>query len=134
MSLDDFYREAILDHYQNPRNFGTLEKPDITAEDSNPLCGDEIRIDIQAKDGKIQAVRFSGKGCSISRAAASMLTEAIEGKTLEEAKQMDREDVLDLLGIELGPVRLKCALLALKTLKLGIYGVPQSWPGEDDER
>lgn len=134
MSLDDFYREAILDHYQNPRNFGTLDDPDITAEDSNPLCGDEIRIDIRVKDGKIDAVRFSGKGCSISRASASMLTEAIEGKTLEEAKQLGRDDVLELLGIELGPVRLKCALLALKTLKLGIYGVQQSWPGEEDER
>ena len=134
MSLDDFYREAILDHNQNPRNFGTLDNPDITAEDSNPLCGDEIRIDLRVKDGKIDAVRFSGKGCSISRASASMLTEAIEGKTLEEAKQLDREDVLELFGIELGPVRLKCALLALKTLKLGIYGVQQSWPGEKEER
>ena len=98
MSLDDFYREAILDHYKNPRNFGTLDDPDITAEDSNPLCGDEIRIDIRVKDGTIEAVRFSGKGCSISRAAASMMTEAIEGKTLEEAKQLGREDILELLG------------------------------------
>lgn len=86
------------------------------------------------KDGKVEAVRFSGKGCSISKASASMLTEAVEGKTLEEVKRLGREDVLELLGIELGPVRLKCALLALKTLKLGIYGVQQGWPGEEDER
>ncbi len=133
MSLDDLYRQEILDHYQNPRNWGTLDHPDITAVDSNPLCGDEIRIDLKIEDGKVAAVRFSGKGCSISRAAASMLSEAVEGKTLEEVKQISREDVLDMLGIELGPVRLKCALLALKTLKVGVYGVQQSWPGEDEE-
>ncbi len=133
MSLDDFYRQTILDHYQNPRNWGTLENPDITARDANPLCGDEIRIDLKIKDDRVEAVRFSGKGCSISRAAASMLTEAVEGKTLDEVKQINRDDVLDMLGIELGPVRLKCALLALKTLKVGVYGVQQSWPGEEGD-
>lgn len=132
MSFDDLYRQNILDHYQNPRNFGTLERPDISAEDSNPLCGDEIRIDLQVKDGVIEDVRFSGKGCSISRAAASMLTEEIRGKTLEEVKRIGRDDVLEMLGIELGPVRLKCALLALKTLKVGVYGV-RGWPGDDEE-
>ena len=132
MSFDDIYRQNILDHYQNPRNFGTLEHPDISAEDSNPLCGDEIRIDLRVKDGVIEDVRFSGKGCSISRAAASMLTEEIRGKTLEEVKRIGRDDVLEMLGIELGPVRLKCALLALKTLKVGVYGV-RGWPGDDEE-
>ena len=132
MSFDDLYRQTILDHYQNPRNFGTLEHPDISAEDSNPLCGDEIRIDLQVKDGVIEDVRFSGKGCSISRAAASMLTEEIRGKTLEEVKRIGKDDVLEMLGIELGPVRLKCALLALKTLKVGVYGV-RGWPGDDEE-
>ena len=132
MSFDDLYRQNILDHYQNPRNFGTLEHPDISAEDSNPLCGDEIRIDLRVKDGVIEDVRFSGKGCSISRAAASMLTEEIRGKTLEEVKRIGRDDVLEMLGIELGPVRLKCALLALKTLKVGVYGV-RGWPGDDEE-
>src|SRR5262249_30912884 len=83
-SLDDFYRQTILDHYQNPRTWGMLEDPDITAQDANPLCGDEIRIDLKIKDDRVEAVRFSGKGCSISRAAASMLTEAVEGKTLDE--------------------------------------------------
>jgi nitrogen fixation NifU-like protein len=133
MSFDDLYRQNILDHYQNPRNFGTLERPDISAEDSNPLCGDEIRIDLQVKDGVIEDVRFSGKGCSISRAAASMLTEEIRGKTLEEVKRIGKDDVLEMLGIELGPVRLKCALLALKTLKVGVYGV-RGWPGDEEDR
>jgi len=132
MSFDDLFRQNILDHYQNPRNYGTLERPDISAEDSNPLCGDEIRMDLKVKDGVIEDVRFSGKGCSISRAAASMLTEEIRGKTLEEVKRIGKDDVLEMLGIELGPVRLKCALLALKTLKVGVYGV-RGWPGDDGE-
>jgi nitrogen fixation protein NifU and related proteins len=132
MSLDDFYRQDILDHSQNPRNFGTLEHPDLSAEDSNPLCGDKIRIDIMVKDGAIEDVRFTGVGCSISRAAASMLTEEIKGKTLEEVKRIGRDEVLEMLGIELGPVRLKCALLALKTLKVGVYGL-QSWQAEEEE-
>lgn len=129
--LDDLYRENILEHYKHPRNKGTLEHPDITYEDANPLCGDQIRMDLNVKDGKIAEVRFSGHGCSISQAAASMLCEAIEGKTLEEVKSIGRDDVLEMLGIELGPVRLKCGLLALKTLKAGVYGIHQ-WPGEDE--
>ena len=133
MSFDDLFRQNILDHYQNPRNYGTLERPDISAEDSNPLCGDEIRMDLKVKDGVIEDVRFSGKGCSISRAAASMLTEEIRGKTLEEVKRIGKDDVLEMLGIELGPVRLKCALLALKTLKVGVYGV-RGWPGDEEDR
>jgi len=132
VSLDDLYRQDILDHSQNPRNFGTLDRPDISAEDSNPLCGDKIRMDLRVKDGVIEDVRFTGVGCSISRAAASMLTEEVKGKTLDEVKRIGRDDVLELLGIELGPVRLKCALLALKTLKVGIYGI-QSWNAEDEE-
>jgi len=131
MSLDDLYRQNILDHYQNPRNWGTLDNPDVSAEDSNPLCGDRIRMDLKVKDGRVEDVRFSGEGCSISRAAASMLSDEVMGKTLEEVKAMNRDDVLELLGIELGPVRLKCALLALKTLKVGVYGI-QGWK-EDDE-
>ncbi len=130
MSLDDLYRENILDHYAHPRNYGTLEHPDKAAEDENPLCGDHIRMELEVTDGRIGQVRFTGTGCSISRAAASMLTEAVEGKSVEEVKQLSREDVLEMLGIELGPVRLKCALLALKTLKLALYGV-REWPGEE---
>jgi nitrogen fixation NifU-like protein len=132
MSLDDLYRQDILDHSQNPRNFGTRDQPDISAEDSNPLCGDKIRMDLRVKDGTIEDVRFTGVGCSISRAAASMLTEEIKGKTLEEVRRIGREEILEMLGIELGPVRLKCALLALKTLKVGIYGL-QSWNAEEEE-
>ncbi len=131
MSLDDFNRQNIIDHYQNPRNWGTIENPDVSAEDSNPLCGDRIRMDLKIKDGKVEDVKFSGVGCSISRAAASMLSDEIIGKSLEEVKALNRDDVLELLGIELGPVRLKCALLALKTLKVGVYGI-QGWKEEDE--
>lgn len=129
--LDDLSREHILDHYRNPRNRGTLEHPDITYEDTNPLCGDRVRVDVEVKDGRLATVRFSGSGCSISQAAASMLCEDIEGKTLDEVKKIGRQDMLDMIGIDLGPVRLKCALLALKTVKAGVYGL-HSWPGEED--
>ncbi len=129
--FDDLFRENILDHYKHPRNRGTLERPDISYEDANPLCGDRIRMDIKVEHGRIADVRFIGHGCSISQAAASMLCEAVQGKTLEEVKKLTREDVLEMLGIELGPVRLKCGLLALKTLKAGVYGIHQ-WPGEED--
>ena len=130
--MEDLYRENILDHYKHPRNRGTLDQPDITYEDANPLCGDLIRMDLKVRDGRIDQVSFSGTGCSISQAAASMLCEEIEGKTLEEAKKISRDDMLEMLGIELGPVRLKCGLLALKTLKAGAYGMHQ-WPGEDED-
>jgi nitrogen fixation NifU-like protein len=129
--MDDLYRENILEHYQHPRNRGTLEHPDISYEDANPLCGDHIRMDLKIADGRIEQIRFSGHGCSISQAAASMLCEAVEGKPLEEVRKIGRDDVLEMLGIELGPVRLKCGLLALKTLKAGAYGLTQ-WPGEDE--
>ncbi|HET7225454.1 MAG TPA: SUF system NifU family Fe-S cluster assembly protein [Candidatus Eisenbacteria bacterium] len=128
---DELYREEILDHYRNPRHHGTLPQPDITYQDSNPLCGDQLRMDLNVKDGVIQDIRFSGHGCSISQASASMLCDRIVGRSLDEVKKLTREDVLDMLGIELGPVRLKCALLALKTLKAGVYGM-QQWPGEED--
>ncbi len=129
--MDDLYRENILEHYRHPRNHGTLEHPDVSYEDANPLCGDRIRMDLAIRDGRIDQIRFSGHGCSISQAAASMLCEAVEGKSLDEVKKLGRDDVLEMLGIELGPVRLKCGLLALKTLKAGAYGMTQ-WPGEDE--
>ncbi|TMQ72292.1 MAG: SUF system NifU family Fe-S cluster assembly protein [Candidatus Eisenbacteria bacterium] len=128
---EDLFREEILEHAKHPRRHGTLSDPDITFEDSNPLCGDRLRIDLHVKDGRIRDICFSGVGCSISQAAASMLCEEVEGKTLEEVKRLTRDDVLEMLGIELGPVRLKCGLLALKTLKAGVYGIHQ-WPGEDE--
>ncbi len=130
--MEDLYRDNIIDHYQNPRNFGTLEHPDISYEDSNPVCGDEIRMDLKIQDGRVADARFQGHGCSISQASASMLTEEIIGKSLEEVKQIDKQYLLDLLGIPLGPVRLKCALLSLKVLKAGAYGL-HGWPGEDEE-
>jgi nitrogen fixation NifU-like protein len=131
--MEDLYRENILDHYQNPRNSGTLDDPDITYEDDNPLCGDVIRIDIKLdEDDRISEVAFSGEGCAISQASASMLTEEILGKTMGEVKQLSKDDMLDLLGIQLGPVRIKCALLSLKVLKAGAYGLTE-WTGEDDE-
>ena len=130
--MNDLFREHILDHYQHPRCHGTLEDASLTYEDANPLCGDRIRMDVRVADGRIEKVRFSGHGCSISQAAASMLCEHVEGRTLDEIKALTREDVLEMLGIELGPVRLKCALLALKTLKAGVYGITQ-WPGEEED-
>jgi nitrogen fixation protein NifU and related proteins len=132
LTVEDLYRDNIIDHYQNPRNYGTLEHPDISYEDSNPVCGDEIRMDLKTQDGQVVEARFQGHGCSISQASASMLTEEIIGKTLEEVKQIDKQYLLDMLGIPLGPVRLKCALLSLKVLKAGAYGL-HGWPGEDEE-
>ena len=128
---DEIYRENILDHYKHPRHRGTLEHPDITYEDANPLCGDKLRMDFRIRDGRIDQVRFRGQGCSISQASAWMLCERMEGESLEDARQLTRDDVLDMLGIELGPVRLKCALLALKTMKAGLYGMTR-WPGEEE--
>lgn len=128
----NIYQEELLDHYENPSNYGTLPNPDISHEEDNPLCGDKIRMDLMIDDGIIKEVRFSGYGCTISQAAASMLTEKIEGKSLEEIKNLSRDDILEMVGIPLGPVRVKCALLALKVLKAGAYGI-KGWPGEEDE-
>jgi nitrogen fixation NifU-like protein len=131
--MDDLYREVILDHYKNPRNKGTLDPRDFSYEDENPLCGDKLRIDVRLDaDRRVKEVAFSGRGCAISQASASMLTEAIMGKTLDEVKQMGKDDILEMLGIELGPVRLKCALLSLKVLKAGAYGLEgQHYHDED---
>jgi nitrogen fixation NifU-like protein len=132
--MDDFYRENILDHYRNPRNKGHLENPTHSHEEHNPLCGDVLHIDLHVNDEDvIQEVRFDGQGCAISQASASMLTEMIQGKTLEEAKQVDKEDILEALGIDIGPVRLKCALLSLKVFKAGVYGVPDSSEEDEDD-
>jgi nitrogen fixation NifU-like protein len=124
MSSADIYRELILDYYRNPRNFGKLEKFDIDARDTNPLCGDEIEIQVRVGDGqKIEEIKFVGKGCAISQASASMLTELAKGKPLEWVKQLSKEDVFKMLGNpDLGPSRVKCALLGMKVLKTGVYG------------
>ena len=122
--MDDLYREVILDHYKNPRHRGTLEPHDFTYEDENPLCGDKLRLDVVLDDERrVKDAVFSGRGCAISQASADMLTESIVGKSLAEVKQLSKDDILDMLGIELGPVRLKCALLSLKVLKAGAYGL-----------
>jgi len=122
---DQMYREYILDHYKNPRNFGRLEGADISHEENNPLCGDVVGMDIKTRDGVIEDVRFHGRGCAISQASASLLTERLKGMSLEEARSLDKEDVLEELGIEISPARLKCALLSLKVLKVGAYGLSQ---------
>jgi len=122
--MDDLYREQIIDRYKNPRHKRLLDPHDFSYEDDNPLCGDRIRIDVRVDgDQRVTEAAFSGVGCAISQASADLLTESIVGKTLDEVKQLRKDDVLEMLGIELGPVRLKCALLSLKVLKAGVYGV-----------
>ena len=122
--MDDFYRELIVEHYKNPAYKGTLDPHDFTYEDENPLCGDHIRVDLRVDENNlITEAAFSGHGCAISQASADLLLESVIGKSVDEVKHMNKETVLDLLGIELGPVRLKCALLSLKVLKAGLYGI-----------
>lgn len=118
----DIYKDIILDYYRNPRNFGDLPDADVRAKDSNPLCGDIIEMQLKINDGRVDDIRFKGKGCAISQASASMLTELAKGKTLDELKTMGKPNVLELLGIDPGPTRIKCALLGLKVLKLAVYG------------
>jgi nitrogen fixation NifU-like protein len=116
----DIYREQILDHYQNPRNFGDLEPADIVNEDSNPLCGDQCRMSVRLDDGLLSEVKFRAQGCAISLASASMLTEELRGKSLAEVENLDKEFIQELLGVPLSPIRLKCALLPLMVIKAGI--------------
>ncbi|MBM3129848.1 MAG: SUF system NifU family Fe-S cluster assembly protein [Chloroflexi bacterium] len=130
--MDDLYRELILDHYQHPHNHGEIPGADISYEDSNPLCGDKIRIDIKLQGNVVADVKFNGKGCAISQASASLLTDELIGKSLDEIKKMDKQFILDLLGIPLGPTRIKCALLPLKVIKAGVYGVT-TWPDEEED-
>ncbi len=129
--MADLYREQILDHSRHPRNFGEIEGADITYEDSNPLCGDRVRIDVKVDDGKIADIKFSGRGCAISQAAASILTEMVKGHDLSEVKEISAEDMIEELGISISPARVKCALLGLKVLKSGAYGITQ-WPHQDE--
>ena len=118
--IDQMYQEIILDYYRNPRNKGSLPHPDIVSHDINTSCGDEIAMNVLVKDGRIGNVRFSGKGCAISLAAASMLTEHALGKPLDEVAKFNKEEMLGLINIPISCMRLKCALLGLKVLKLGV--------------
>lgn len=125
--MSDIYRETIIDRYKNPHHRGVIDPPDITFEDENPLCGDHIRIDLML-DGqeRVKNAVFSGHGCAISLASADLLMESIQGKSIDEVKKLSKDDVLELLGIELSPIRLKCALLSLKVLKAGVYGLGEA--------
>jgi nitrogen fixation NifU-like protein len=129
--MDDFYKEYILDHYRNPRNFGHLDHPTAVAEDLNPLCGDKIQMELLVDDtGVVNDVRFSGKGCAISQASASMLTESIKGQKLEDVARMSQDVVLENVGIGISPTRMKCAMLGLKVAKSAALGEIATWPDE----
>ena len=134
--FEDMYREVILDHYKHPRNYGTIEEPHAHAEGQNPLCGDEVTISVKfGADGEtIEEVGFEGRGCAISQAATSMLTEMVQGRSASEVASLPRDELLDEIGIPLTPVRLKCALLGLSTLKLALHKakgtpLPEEWAG-----
>ena len=125
--MDDLYREVIIEHYKNPTYRGKLDPHDISFADNNPLCGDHIQIDLRVDgNGIVTEAMFSGHGCAISQASADLLIESIIGKPLEEVKKLNKDYILELLGIDLGPVRLKCALLSLKVLKAGVYGLGEA--------
>ena len=135
--FDQLYREVILDHYKNPRSHGLLDAPDVQAEGQNPLCGDEVTVSLRFEGDTISEVGFEGRGCAISQAATSMLTEIVQGKTADEVARMPKEELLDEIGIPLTPVRLKCAILGLGVLKVALHKgkgtpLPEEWAGADD--
>jgi nitrogen fixation NifU-like protein len=138
--FDQVYREVILDHWKNPRGHGLLDDADAHAEGQNPLCGDEVAIYVAFDDDgdTIDEVKFSGRGCAISQAATSMLTEMVKGRSATEVAALPRDELLEEIGIPLTPVRLKCALLGLSTLKLALHKakgtpLPDEWAGMSDE-
>ena len=123
----DLYRERILEHYRNPRNFGEIEDADVHFGDSNPSCGDEIEMYAEVEDGEVVDVKFDGQGCAISQASASMLTQEVKGMDVNEVKHLETEDMKEMLGIELSPMRVKCAVLGMKVLEGGVL----KYMGED---
>lgn len=133
--MDDIYRQYILEHYREPHNHGKLEHPTLSAADTNPLCGDRIEIDLNVDaDDHVSEVRFSGRGCAISQATASMLTDRIEGASLDELRALTPNDIFEMLGVEIGPARQRCALLSLRVLHQGIQGpYTGRWTDDDEE-
>jgi nitrogen fixation NifU-like protein len=129
--MDDFYRDFILDHYRNPRNFGHLEHATASAEDLNPLCGDQIHVELDVRDGVVNDVRWEGKGCAISQASTSMLTETVKGMKLEDVAKLSKDVVLENVGIGISPTRMKCAMLGLRVLKSAAIGEIAGWPDEE---